>query len=175
MNDSASRMRELIQALLMYSQLNKGTYHPAEVSLQQIATQATNDLELAITEKQATIHIEALPFIKGDANMLVQLFSNIIGNALKYAKANVPPHMQIDAQVVGHEHIIRFRDNGIGFSNEYATQIFNLFQRLHGKNEFNGTGIGLSVCKKIMELHNGRIWAEATNEQGATFYAAFPI
>ena len=141
-----------------------------------------------IDQKGATVIAENLPDIKGIPLQMSQLFSNLISNALKFTQAGVPPVITITAAIItGAQwqgshlqpdtayHKIEVRDNGIGFDKAYTEQIFNIFQRLHGKNEYAGTGIGLAMCKKIVMNHHGDIYASGTPGQGAVFTIALPV
>jgi chemotaxis family two-component system sensor kinase Cph1 len=114
-----------------------------------------------------------LPTVLGDATQLIQLFQNLIGNAIKF-HGNALPHVHISATSRGKEWEFAVRDNGIGLDPQYAQRIFVIFQRLHTKREYAGTGIGLSICKRIVERHGGRIWVESELGQGATFYFTVP-
>jgi signal transduction histidine kinase len=155
------------------------------VELQQIQ----EDLELEIELKGATIILEDLPVVRGHKRQLQQLFCNLITNALKYSRQGVTPQIRINAKTVkGHEaslhlksdegvksyHLIEVKDNGIGFAQEDAERIFNVFTRLHGNNEYRGTGVGLSIARKVAQNHQGYIWAESTPGEGATFKVLLP-
>jgi light-regulated signal transduction histidine kinase (bacteriophytochrome) len=115
-----------------------------------------------------------LPNICGDANMMRQLFSNLINNSLKFSKAFLPPVITISSQENGHLLEIIMKDNGIGFDEKYTTRIFDVFKRLHSRESYDGTGLGLAICKKIVELHNGTIWATGTEDTGACFHFSLP-
>jgi PAS domain S-box-containing protein len=175
MQAASQRMRTLIQDLLIFSQIDKNKVAFKPVDLNSVVAEALQDLEIAIEEKGATLHIDALPTVVGDARMLRQLFENIIGNALKYGKPATPPVIQVGALEKDGVLELSFKDNGIGFDEKYLPQIFNLFQRLHSRHEFEGTGLGLAICRKIADLHGGRIWAEAREGEGAIFYVSLPV
>jgi light-regulated signal transduction histidine kinase (bacteriophytochrome) len=157
------------------------------VALNDVIEAVKSDLEVSIKEKNAVIESADLPVLNGVRFQLQQLFLNLIGNALKFSKADVPPHISISYQVVKRDtlknvssdwqkdyHQFVISDNGIGFEPEFKEKIFEVFQRLHGKAEYSGTGIGLSLCKKIVENHHGFISAEAELDKGATFYVSIP-
>jgi PAS domain S-box-containing protein len=185
-DSSAKRMSELITSVLNYSRLSKEGHQTTQVPLDRILKNVTQDFELLIQEKNAVIESEPLPVVKGIPLHLNQLFANLISNSLKFSQRN--PIIKISARPVRREQVLNnpsnlegtdyievvFKDNGIGFEQQFETQIFTMFQRLHGKHEYSGTGIGLAVCKKIMEHHDGYITARSEEGKGATFYVYFP-
>ncbi|WP_205512046.1 ATP-binding protein [Longitalea arenae] len=171
----SGRMRTLIQDLLAFSQINKSQIHFSQVNLNKVAGYALQDLQLAIEEKKAVIHIDPLPTVEGDESLLRQLFENLITNSLKYCSCDVPPEINISYRQVGDNHEITFKDNGIGFDEKYAPQIFKLFQRLHARDQYEGTGLGLAICLKIVEIHRGVIYATSSEGQGASFFITLPI
>jgi PAS domain S-box-containing protein len=174
MQRAANRMRELIRDILSFSQIDNEKAQFKLVDLNAIANDTLQDLEMVIEEKKAVINISKLPNVTGDERMLRQLFENIIGNSLKYSKPSVSPVIEIKPVPHNDSVQISFVDNGIGFDNQYSPQIFTLFQRLNKRQDYAGTGIGLAICKKIMDLHNGKIWANAEEGKGATFFISFP-
>ncbi len=185
-NQSTQRMRDLIQSILVYSRLSKTGEELVDTDLNKILSDVTSDLELLMEEKGATIQSDHLPVIKANALQMHQLFSNLISNSIKFSRQS--PMIRIQAQVVAGKEMnladkinpqqqylrLTFRDNGIGFEPRFKEQIFNLFQRLHGKDEFSGTGIGLSIVKKIVEQHNGFIEADSQPGEGAVFNIWIP-
>jgi PAS domain S-box-containing protein len=190
LDTSAVRMSELIKSLLNYSRLAKDKEDATDVetvSLQAVVHEVKEDFELLIAEKKATIHCGSLPAVHGDRMQLGQLFSNLISNALKFSTAepvitissSLIEQSQIpdapDALHAGWYHHILFEDNGIGFEQQYGKLIFSLFQRLHGKKDYAGTGIGLALCKKITENHGGFIAASGELNQGARFSVYLPL
>jgi PAS domain S-box-containing protein len=172
---AAQRMRNLIHDLLTFSQINKEEIHFKEVDLNRIAAEAIQDFEMVIEEKKASLHIAPLPTVWSDERMMRQLFENIISNSLKYCKSSDAPVIDIGFQEKNDFFEIYFRDNGIGFQDQYLPQMFTLFQRLHSRESFEGTGIGLAICSKIVEMHGGKIWAEGREGEGATFYVSLPV
>ena len=136
--------------------------------------QAMANLQVAVAESSAVVTHETLPVVLADGTQLVQLFQNLIGNALKFRQAQ-PPQIHISATRQNQEWVFSVQDNGIGIEPQYAERIFVIFQRLHSKAEYAGTGIGLAICKRIVERHGGRIWFESQPGQGATFYFTLPI
>jgi PAS domain S-box-containing protein len=188
LNSSARRMSELIKSLLNYSRLTKtkSESEKIEINLDEIVSEVRQDFELMIAEKKATIICDPLPVVIGHRTQIGQLFSNIISNSLKYSKE--APVIKITAKITSrdeivdapktliaqHYHKISFQDNGIGFEQEYNKLIFSLFQRLHGKREYSGAGIGLALCKKILENHHGYIEGSGVLGKGATFTIYLP-
>ncbi len=185
--NAAQRMRALIDNLLTYSNANSNTTSLEAVDLNEVVTTILEDLELHTQEKRANITIDLLPVIKGHQRQLHQLFHNLIGNALKYSKDGVAPQIQISYQLAsGNDvpsiaksdaqlyHLIQVKDNGIGFNPEDAERIFKIFTRLHGNVGYSGTGVGLSIARKVVENHKGRLWAEGKDQEGATFNVLLP-
>lgn len=175
MRSASHRMRSLIQDLLLFSQINREKLEFAQVDLNEIAQEASQDLEIAIEEKQAVINLPVFPVITGDKSMLRQLFENIISNAIKYARPSHVPVVDITCKEDNGFLEIAFKDNGIGFDEKYVPQMFMLFQRLHGRASFEGTGLGLAICRKIVEMHAGSIWARGQEGEGATFFVSLPL
>jgi PAS domain S-box-containing protein len=172
-HSSASRMRSLISDVLSYSQINLGESGFKMVDLNIVAQEALQDLEMVIGEKKATINIQQLPVIYADEQMMRQLFENLLSNSIKYSKADVTPIIDITCKENHDSLQLSFSDNGIGFDEKYLPQMFALFQRLNRREDFEGTGIGLAICKKIMDIHHGKIWAKGELGKGATFYISF--
>jgi light-regulated signal transduction histidine kinase (bacteriophytochrome) len=175
MQAASQRMRSLIQDLLAFSLINKEEIKFTAVDLNAIAYDAVQDFEMSIEEKGAELNIHSLPTITGDARMMRQLFENIISNSLKYSKASEPPVIDISCQQKGGFYELTFKDNGIGFNQQYLTQMFTLFQRLHDRKTYEGTGLGLAICRKIVDVHGGEIRAEGKEGEGAVFYVSLPI
>jgi PAS domain S-box-containing protein len=185
---SAGRMMTLIQDLLNFSRLNISGQPLAEVDLNGILEHIRSDLELFIHEKGAEIVNEPLPVIQGEPLQLYQLFYNIINNSLKFSSPEVPPGIHISTRVLQAEELsvfpcldpaleyveILLKDNGIGFAQEYAEQIFTIFHRLNDRQAYTGTGIGLALCKKIVTNHHGHIYALSKEAEGAAFYVILP-
>jgi signal transduction histidine kinase len=148
------------------------------VDLNQKIQRVLEDLELDIHEKKATVQVGSLPVINGYRRQLQQVFQNLIGNALKYSKKNELPVIRIQSKEVEEKgqsyHLISIEDNGIGFEQEFAEKIFQMFTRLHGRSEYAGTGVGLAIVKKVVENHNGFIRVESTPGKGSTFFVYLP-
>jgi PAS domain S-box-containing protein len=175
MAHAASRMRELIQDLLSYSQLHQQKLPMEEVNLNTIMNDILRDLEVNIKDKEATINIGELPELEGNPLRLRQLFGNLISNSLKYTRPHVKPVVDVLAVQEDDTVVVKIRDNGIGFDQQYSEKIFGLFERLHSRDQFPGTGIGLSICKKIAELHNGQISATAKENEFSLFEVRLPL
>lgn len=186
---STARMSKLIQDVLDFSRLSGPEEMFSPVDLSQVLQGVLTDLELLIAEKQALVQVIGLPVVKGIPLQINQLLTNLLSNALKFSHPDRPPRITISAGAAEPEEllaypelvpdkqycILRVEDNGIGFGQEHAEQIFNLFQRLHSKEAFSGTGIGLSLCKKIVLNHQGSISASAVTGEGAVFTVVLPF
>lgn len=175
MQASSYRMRALIQDLLVFSRINKEQLKFASVDLNNVVEDSIQDLEMAINEKQAILNISVLPVINGDEGMMRQVFENIISNALKYSRPEQVPVIDISYIEEAGNFQIRFKDNGIGFDEKYLPQMFTLFQRLHARESYEGNGLGLAICRKIVDLHHGSMWAESREGGGATFFVSVPV
>ncbi|MEW5747085.1 MAG: PAS domain S-box protein [Nitrospirota bacterium] len=172
--DGALRMQKLIEGLLAYSRITRKGAAFGPVDTNTVFSQAVKNLTAAVQESHAEVTKDDLPIVSGDELQLVQLFQNLIGNAIKYRKPDTPPAVHVSARKEGREWVFSVRDNGIGISPEYHDRIFLLFQRLHSREEYPGTGIGLALCKRIVERHHGRIWVESAPGEGATFFFTIP-
>ncbi|PHS33028.1 MAG: hypothetical protein COA95_01570 [Methylophaga sp.] len=177
MQKASSRMRSLIDDLLSFSRVSSQEIELKQVSLAKVVDNVISDLKLTIHEKQAQIDVGKLPTIKAEAVMMYQLFLNLLSNALKFSKADQSPLIQISVKNVMLEQQqyiqITVADNGIGFEQDYADKVFEVFQRLHGRGEYEGTGIGLAICKKIMDKHHGQIKVESELGVGTQFKLYF--
>jgi PAS domain S-box-containing protein len=172
--DGSNRMQQMIQDLLSYSRAGAGCRPLCEVSTDAVLSDSLRNLDVAIAESGAVVTRDALPVIQSDPVQLTQIFQNLIGNAIKYHSDTAPKiHVQASKNST-HEWSFSVRDNGIGIDAKYFEQIFVLFQRLHGRDEFTGTGIGLAVCRKMLERLGGRIWVESQVGLGSTFHFSLP-
>lgn len=167
--DGANRMQRLILDLLAYSRVNTAGRQFEPTAMETVLKAALNNLTNAVKESQAIITHDPLPAVMGDDKQLAQLFQNLLSNAVKFGGAQ-PPRIHISAKQTDGEWLFSVRDHGIGLDPQYADRIFVIFQRLHTREEYPGTGIGLAICKKIVERHGGRIWVESELGKGATFY-----
>jgi PAS domain S-box-containing protein len=174
MSSAASRMKELINDLLNYSQLQKPDLQFEEVNLNALFQEIIRDLDITIKEKRAVIDSDELPILEGNPLRLRQLFMNIISNALKYSKKDQAVKIEIRSTLTDAGATISIRDNGIGFDEEYKEKIFGLFERLHTRDKYPGTGIGLSICKRIAELHHGTISASSVLGEYSIFEVLLP-
>jgi signal transduction histidine kinase len=172
--DGAKRMQALIDDLLAYSRVGTRGKPFTPVALDQVVEHAVSNLGIALRETQATVVYGELPVVEGDSTQLVQLFQNLIGNALKF-HSNQPPRIRIiDCRQNGMAEI-SVADNGIGIDPDYAERIFLIFQRLHTREEYPGNGIGLAICKRIIERHGGKIWVDSKPGSGSTFHFTLPV
>jgi PAS domain S-box-containing protein len=172
--DGAHRMQVLIGDLLAYCRVGTTGNELRETSSEAALEQALLNLQGAILENGGVVTHDPLPSVIADGAQLVQLFQNVVGNAIKYRSAELPRVHVSAKKNGGNEWIFSMRDNGLGIDPQYFEKIFVMFQRLHGREEFSGTGIGLTVCKKIVERHGGRMWVESEPGKGSTFYFALP-
>jgi PAS domain S-box-containing protein len=167
--DGASRMQRLIQDLLVYSRVGTQGLQLADSSSEGALAQAVRNLRGAIAESGAIVTHDPLPTVVSDETQLVQLFQNLVGNAIKYQRSGVP-HVHISAlKKVGKTWLFSVKDDGLGIDEQYFERIFGMFQRLHKREEFAGTGVGLAICKKIVERHGGSISVESQLGKGSTF------
>jgi light-regulated signal transduction histidine kinase (bacteriophytochrome) len=169
----AQRMQKLIDALLAYSRVGSRVEKTTRTRLETCLRDALKNLQTLIAESAAVITHDPLPELDADPDQLTQVFQNLIGNGIKFS-ANTTPRIHISVKNKESEWLIGVRDHGIGIDPEYFNRIFVIFQRLHSKQEYPGTGIGLAICKKIVDAHGGKIWVESTPGDGATFYFTLP-
>jgi PAS domain S-box-containing protein len=171
--DGAKRMQQLIEDLLTYSRVGTKDLVPTMVDCNTLIEQVLRNLQISIAESHATVAYKDLPSLVADKSQLVQLFQNLISNAIKFQRHS-SPHVEITAELKETEWQFRVQDNGIGIQPRFLDRIFEIFKRLHTRREFPGTGIGLAICKRIVDRHGGRIWAESEPGTGTTFYFTLP-
>jgi PAS domain S-box-containing protein len=171
--DGASRMRVLIQDLLALARIHSRGDMLAPVSLEEVLAETLQGLRVVLAESGAAVTHGPLPVVHADPIQMRQLFSNFISNALKFQGTD-PPAVHVHAEREGAGWMISIRDNGIGIEAQYLERIFIVFQRLHGRDDYPGTGIGLALCKRIVERHGGRIWVESEPGRGSAFFFTLP-
>ena len=172
--EGAVRMQTLIKDLLAYSRIGVHAKEMGVTDTRESVANALSNLKAAIEESNARITLDSLPVVTADGLQLTQVFQNLIGNAIKYRRVQVEPEIQVRAERKAGEWQFSVRDNGIGIDPRYAGKLFKVFQRLHTREQYEGTGIGLAICKKIVEGHGGRIWFESELGQGSTFCFTIP-
>ena len=181
MQNAAGRMQVLINDLLSFSRVTSKAQPFVAVDLERVVREVVSDLEIKIEQTGGEVVLGKLPVIDADPLQMRQLFQNLIGNALKFKKPDTPPHVEVFAatdngKVTEQEFVeLVCTDNGIGFDQKYAERIFEVFQRLHGRSEYEGTGIGLAVCRKIVERHSGDITVESVPGEGTRFTVKLPV
>ncbi len=167
------RMGSLLDSLLSYAQLRK----PSEwtnVDCGVVVAQLHSDLSDSLEKRQATLQVDPLPCLVGDLDRIYQLFMNLIGNALKFQRADEKPQVRVSAEWRGDEWVFSVADNGIGIAPEYCRAVFDAFRRLHNQSKYEGSGLGLAICQQIVEQHRGRIWVESRLGEGARFMFTLP-
>jgi light-regulated signal transduction histidine kinase (bacteriophytochrome) len=173
-HQQSSRMQNLIESVLKYAQTDEGDFGFQNCDLYEIASLAIENLSEIIKEKNALVKIRFLPTIFCSPTQMEQLFINLIENGIKYARPDSPPSIEINATRFEETWKIDFSDNGIGFNEVYEKKIFEVFQRLHSSDQYSGTGIGLAICKKIVENHRGFITAKSNLGEGSVFSIILP-
>jgi PAS domain S-box-containing protein len=171
---ASNRMQKLVRDVLSYSALSRQGPGYEPVDLHRIVEDVVSELDLLVEQKSAIIRLEALPTIDAIPLQMSQLFGNLLSNALKYAVADRPPIISVSCHTEGQNFHIGVSDNGIGFDQKYADQIFSIFKRLHRNDQYGGTGIGLAMCKRIIENHKGSIAAISVPGEGTTFHIVLP-
>jgi len=172
---AAARMGLLINDLLAYARLTTEVERPVSVALDEDLEAALTHLDGVIKESGATVTHDPMPTLPVDRGQMVRLFQNLIGNAVKYCKADERAKVHLSAIQTGTEWVISIRDNGIGFDPKDASSIFEPFHRLHTAREYPGTGVGLAICRRIVQAQGGRIWAESSPGEGTTFFFTLPV
>ena len=171
--EGVQRLQMLIKDLLEYSQIETKAKNIKPTDFSFIVEEAMSNMKTAIDESNAVVTYNKMPTIMSDPQQMISLFQNLIDNAINF-RSNKAPRVRISAERKGDEWVFAIRDNGIGIDPENFEKIFVMFQRLHGSTDYPGTGIGLSICKKIVERHGGRIWLESETAKGSTFYFTIP-
>jgi light-regulated signal transduction histidine kinase (bacteriophytochrome) len=174
MVDGAKRMQALINDLLDFSRVGRSNEHFVQVDLELALARALTNLEEPIAEAQAVIEHDPLPSVPGEPTLLTAMLQNIVGNAIKYRSPDRPCKVRVTAEQQGDDWLLTVDDNGIGVEPQYADRIFTIFQRLHLRDQYGGTGIGLAMCRRIVDFHRGRIWLGEKQEPGARFQLTLP-
>ena len=172
--DGAERMRRMIDDLLEYSRAGRADVDMETTDLDEVVTTALENLAISIQEADADVQVGELPLVTGAPTLLLRLFQNLIGNAVKF-RGDRKPVIHVGAEQDGDFWKLFVRDNGIGVESQHLERIFQVFQRLHRREEYDGSGIGLAVCRKIVERHGGRMWVESVKDEGTTFWFTFPL
>ncbi len=171
--ENTSRMGQLIDDILKFSRTGRTELVFSEIDMEKLAHEVLQELQPADSKVQA--EIEPIPPASGDRAMLHQVFVNLLSNAIKFTRLNEHAVIKVGGSIKGDEAVYFVRDNGAGFDMQYADKLFGVFQRLHGVSEFEGTGIGLAIVKRIVNRHGGRVWAEGKVNEGATIYFSIPV
>ncbi len=172
---AAKRMGELIDDLLVHSRLGRTTMEEREVDLSQLVKEARQELAPLMIDRAIEWHLEPLPHVRGDANLLRSVLVNLLSNAIKYTRERALARIEVGSYRKPEELVCFIRDNGAGFEMRFVHKLFGVFQRLHTVDEFEGTGIGLASVRRVIQRHGGRTWAEGAVDQGATFYFSLPL
>ncbi len=170
----AERMRQLVNDLLQYSRIDSQPMDREETDMNEVTAQVTEELNLSILEAGAKLEVKPLPIIRADKAQMKQLLTNLISNAIKFHRYDERPKVEMSASEHDGEFVFKVRDNGIGIDPKYGDKLFKMFSRLHTRDEYPGTGIGLAISKKIVERHGGKIWFESGPGRGTTFFFALP-
>jgi light-regulated signal transduction histidine kinase (bacteriophytochrome) len=171
---NAAMMGQLIDDLISFSRMERKELIALSVDMRQLAESCVKELLQNGQETKYRVQVGDLPPCRGDSSMLKQVWLNLVGNAIKYSSKQANPFIEIGAEKRGGMQVYFVRDNGVGFDMQYAHKLFGVFQRLHRQDEFEGTGVGLALVKRIIDKHNGQVWGEAVPGKGATFYFSLP-
>jgi len=172
--DNANRMGQLIDDILKFSRTGRSEMTLSDIDMEKMAREVSEEILSSIAGTRPQLEIEPVPRAKGDKAMVRQVFVNLLSNAIKFSRTHETPAVSVGASVKGEEIIYFVKDNGVGFDMQHAAKLFGVFQRLHSMNEFEGTGIGLAIVKRIIARHGGRVWAEGKVNEGATIYFSLP-
>jgi two-component system sensor kinase len=174
---NTEKMGELIDGLLALSRIGRERVMFSQVDMSELARTAFEEQKAASRhpDRQMAFQLNPLPAAYGDKRLITQVFQNLLANAIKFTRNEAAPAIEVGHQSGSGEEIYYVRDNGVGFDMDHAQKLFGTFQRLHGANEFEGSGIGLATVQRIVARHGGRVWAEAKVNRGATFYFALPV
>ena len=167
-------MGDLIDDLLALSRLGRREMNCVPIEMEALVQEAYDELERTRPTADVTLEIGALPRVVGDRSMMRHVVSNLLANALKFSREEEAPRVEVGGEVRGDDVVFFVRDNGVGFDMEFADKLFGVFERLHDEDSFEGTGVGLAIVERILRRHDGRVWAEGTEGEGATFFFALP-
>jgi light-regulated signal transduction histidine kinase (bacteriophytochrome) len=170
----ARRMGRLIDDLLDFSRLGRQALHPASVDMTALVQEVCDEFRAQAGQRRIDVRIQSLPAAVADPRLLRQVWTNLVDNAFKFTRYQDCAEVEIDGTCVDGEHVYHIRDNGVGFDMAHAGKLFGVFERLHGADEFDGVGVGLALVRRILQLHDGRVWAESAVNRGATFSFALP-
>lgn len=173
--DSTKKIAQYLDGMLAFSRIGRMAMTPAEISMDELVHAVVAELQPSVVEGALQLEIGHLPPARGDSAMLHRVFVNLLSNAIKFSRSRAPAKIKVGGYVEGNEAVYYVKDNGAGFDMQFAGKLFGVFQRLHGVTEFEGTGIGLAIVKRIVTRHGGRVWAEGKVNEGATIYFALPI
>jgi light-regulated signal transduction histidine kinase (bacteriophytochrome) len=171
--DNTRRMGVLIDDILKFSRAGRTEFSFVQIDMENLAREVGTELR-ASAASDLQIEIESIPPAQGDRAMMHQVFVNLLSNAIKFSRTRATPKITVGSFIEGNEVVYFVRDNGVGFDMQYADKLFGVFQRLHGMDEFEGTGIGLAIVKRVVTRHGGRVWAESKLGEGATMYFSLP-
>ncbi len=173
--EAAKTAGRLVDALLNFSQMGRASLAPVEFDPAALVAEVRRAMEPDLARRRVAWRVAAMPPVRGDPTMLRQVFENLLSNAVKYTRGREEAVIEVGCEPAGDEFVFAVRDNGAGFDMAYAHKLFGVFQRLHGAEEYEGTGVGLAIVQRIIQRHGGRVWAEAEPGRGATFYATLPL
>ena len=174
-NDGAVKMQAMIEEVLQYSRVGQARIERKAINMQDLLDELRHDLLIAFNQPEIQIEIGNAPELEGDHLMIQQVFSNLIGNAVKYSSKAEQPKVKVEGQRIGQKVMYTISDNGIGIDQKDFGKIFDLFSRADAGKEFEGSGVGLSIVKRIIEKHQGKIWLESERHQGTRFFVEFPL
>lgn len=172
--DGGTRLGDLIRALLAYTRVHTDAEPFGPTDVNAVLDETTANLALAIEQAEGTVEVGDMPTLHADANQLLLLFQNLVGNALKFHRAGVPPVVRVQAEQIPDGWRFSVEDNGIGIPQDQADRVFQVFQRLHRQDAYEGTGIGLAICKRIVDRHGGKIWVDSEPGVGSKFFFTLP-
>ncbi len=173
--EGTQKMGQLISDLLAFSRLGKQEMRSSEVDMNDLAIVVFEELKLAGPERAISFQVKPLPAARGDHKMIRQVFVNLLSNAIKFTRPRETAAIEVGAMTEDTENVYYVKDNGAGFDMQYAGKLFNIFQRLHSREQFEGTGVGLAIVHRIVQRHGGRVWADGKVDEGATFYFTLPM